>query len=100
MKNAASTTLTNANNGKWVATVNQAIDFCVQKVNENSEQLRRSLKGRNVDNRDVCSPIPQFVGQCIFAKQIADCPFKSNTSKKCTDLFSFYQRCTVPLLWQ
>lgn len=99
LKSVASKTLTSTKQTKWIETVNEAIDFCSEKTVEFRESLAKSLKGTSIDNQKVCSPIPQFMGSCIYFRQIAKCPFKVKQTPQCNDLQSFYQRCPIPALF-
>lgn len=99
IKSVALKTLTAAKQTKWTATVNEAIDFCAQKLAEFNDNLQKSLKGQNVDNQSVCLPGPQFFGQCVFFRQIIKCPFKTKQSQQCNDLINYYTKCPVPSLF-
>lgn len=98
LKNSASATLTSASQTKWIPIVNEAIDFCNDLTSKNSQRISQSLKGTPVDNQNICSPIPQFMGSCIYFRQIAKCPFKGQQSTQCNQLQQFYQNCPTPPL--
>lgn len=98
LKNSASATLTSASQTKWIPIVNEAIDFCNDLTTKNSDRIKQSLKGQNVDGRVICSPVPQFMGSCIYFRQISKCPFKGQQSAQCSQLQQFYERCPTPPL--
>jgi hypothetical protein len=99
LKSVVAKTLSAGNQGQWISIVNEAIDFCASETTKNSNRIKESLGSNAVDNKNVCSPIPEFMGGCIYFYQIRKCPFAAkNPHKKCTELKAFYENCkTLPL---
>lgn len=103
LKQTAATTLTGAGQTKWIPAVNEAIDFCNDLTSRNSQRITQSLKGKQVDGQNICSPVPQFLGSCIYFRMISTCQFKNQQSsqqaqQQCNQLQEFYKKCPTPPL--
>jgi hypothetical protein len=82
---------------EWIPIVTAGINYCLNQLSVNMQAIKTSLKGEQINGKDICSPSAAFFYGCMFTYEFRNCPVKMWTgSKECNDLKTYFNQCPTP----